>query len=142
VGTRVRFRLPVPDAASTRHRPVAADGARPPAGPARLAVGDEPDGVRLEISGELDLASAGAVGTGVLERLAALAPGTTAVLDLRPTTYLASAGVGLVLQACGAAEARGVRFTVLTARGSAPDRLLRLAGLADLVTPRSGDVGG
>jgi anti-anti-sigma factor len=95
--------------------------------------------VRLEILGELDLASAGPLNSAVHERLAALAPGTELVLDLRPTSYLASAGVHLALQARAEAAARGVHVTVLTAPGSAPARLLGLAGLEDITTPRSGE---
>jgi hypothetical protein len=53
------------------------------------------------------------------------------VLDLRPTNYLASAGVGMVLRARARAEDSGVPFRVETAAGSPPDRILRLAGLAD-----------
>jgi anti-anti-sigma factor len=143
-GTRVRFRIRVP-----RDHETSDDTARGPAPvgaapgePARLTVHDEPEGVRLAVAGELDLASAGPVGAAVRERLAVAPEGATVVLDLRPTTYLASAGVGLVLQAVDAAAARGVRLTVVVAPGSPPARLLALAGLEDIGTHRAGDAGG
>jgi anti-anti-sigma factor len=141
-GTTVRFRVPVADRPADEAGRAAPEVLGEPAGPARLAVYDEPGGVRLEIAGELDLASAGTLGTAVLERLAAVPPGAAAVLDLRPTTYLASAGVGLLLQAVDTAGERGVLLTVLVEPGSAPARLLVLAGLEDVATTRSGEPGG
>jgi anti-anti-sigma factor len=139
VGTTVRFRIPVP-----------ADGPAGPAlrdvaavrEPARLVVHDEPQGVRLDVVGELDLAAARQVGPAVQERLLVLPPGAAAALDLRSTSYLASAGVHLVLQALADARARDIDLVVLTAPGSAPARLLALAGLEDITTPRSGDARG
>jgi anti-anti-sigma factor len=143
-GTRVRFRIRVPEdddtsAEAVRGLPAAGDALGEPA---RLTVHDEPDGVRLAVVGELDLASAGPVGTAVRERLAVAPEGASVVLDLRPTTYLASAGVGLILQAVDAAAARGVRLTVAVTPGSPPARLLSLAGLEDIGAHRSGNSGG
>jgi PAS domain S-box-containing protein len=138
-GTTVRFTVPVPgDEAAA---PVVPETVPAPPEPARLAVHEEPGVVRLEVVGELDLASAGPIGIAVRERLAALASGAAVVLDLRPTSYLASAGVHLALSARAEAAAAGVGFTVLTAPGSAPARLLTLAGLEDMHTPRSGEPG-
>jgi anti-anti-sigma factor len=142
-GTRVRFRIRVPaddETGDSASGPVATGGE--PGEPARLTVHDEPDQVRLAIVGELDLASAGPVGAAVRERLALAPAGGTVVLDLRPTTYLASAGVGLILQAVDAAAAGDVRLTVVVAPGSPPARLLTLAGLDDIGAHRSGDSGG
>jgi anti-anti-sigma factor len=137
-GTTVRFRVPVPGDGPVRPvergLPVVRE-------PARLVVHDEPPTLRLEVVGELDLASAAPVAAGVQERLHALAPGAAVVLDLQPTSYLASAGVHLILQTVAEAADQGVQIEVLTAPGSAPARLLALAGLEDIGTPRSGDAG-
>jgi anti-anti-sigma factor len=69
------------------------------------------------------------VGAQLARRLAEVEPGVPVVLDLRTTSYLASAGVGVVLEARARAEARGVPFRVRTAPGSPPERILALTGL-------------
>jgi anti-anti-sigma factor len=135
-GTRVRFRF----------APVEVDDvspARPPAPaarvyddePARLDEEQDAGGVRLTISGELDLATAGPLGAEVLRRMRAAPAGAPIELDLRPTTYLASAGVGAVLEARAQAAAAGLPFSVRTTEGTAPHRILGLAGLTQLLNP-------
>ena len=84
------------------------------------------------VEGELDVGTAGAVGADLARRLADLAPGAPDVLDLRSTRYLASAGVGMVLQALARAGETGVSLRVQTQQGTPPARILTLAGLGEL----------
>jgi anti-anti-sigma factor len=140
-GTRIRFRFPA-----------AGDGADEPAGPparrsspgstgpvgsalddgaARLVEGREDGVVVLAVEGTIDVATVEPVDAELARRLRGLPAGTAVVLDLRPTSYLASAGVGMVLQARARAAELGVPLQVRTLPGSAPDRILGLAGLAD-----------
>jgi anti-anti-sigma factor len=134
-GTRVQFRFPPDgesDAAALRPiRPASPPSAGLDDGSARLVATEEAGGVRFAVEGELDVATAGPIGADLLRRLTALEAGTPVVLDLRPTSYLASAGVGMVLRVRARAEESGVPFRVQTAPGSPPERILRLAGLAD-----------
>jgi anti-anti-sigma factor len=87
-----------------------------------------PDGgTVLALTGELDLASSDALRD---ELLSAIGNGLGAAsVDLRGTTYLASAGVGLLLQAAAAAGAAGRSLRVVVRPGSAPARLLQVGGL-------------
>jgi anti-anti-sigma factor len=146
-GTCVRFRFPAGDGAddaAPAPAPEEAPGAFGAAGngPARLLEHDEDGPLRLSVLGELDLATSAALRDRLLRRIADLPAGGAAVVDLGPATYLASAGVGLLLEARAAAVDRGVDLRVRTRPGSAPERILLLAGLADefaeLPVPRSG----
>ncbi|TFV54046.1 STAS domain-containing protein, partial [Geodermatophilus sp. DF01-2] len=130
-GTTVRFRMPaaVPEPDALPQRGIlhpAGDG-----GAALLAVHDEPGGLRLEIHGEVDLATAGKVREQLLARLDQLPAGTVATLDLRPTGYLASAGVGMVLEALARAGEVGVELRVRSEQGTSPARILSLAGVGE-----------
>jgi anti-anti-sigma factor len=143
-GTRVRFRFPAETGDGNVRTPPAGPVVFPAeSGPARLVAIEESGGLRLVVEGELDIATVGPIREQVAHRLAELDPGVPAVLDLRPTSYLASAGVGLVLEARERATAAGVPFRVRTAAGSPPDRILTLAGLAggliEPATTRNGD---
>jgi anti-anti-sigma factor len=80
---------------------------------------------------ELDLASTGLLRDQVLARLARLPIGTRATLDLRRTTYLASAGVGMLLEALARAGEAGLELRVRTEQGTPPARILALAGLGE-----------
>jgi len=133
-GTTVRFRVPP--------RPRSTDGpdTMPLAAPvgtdtsgasAWLTVGSDPDGgIVLGVAGELDLSSADALRPELLGTIGGLDGGPTEVtVDLRGTTYLASAGVGLLLEAADRASSGGRSLQVLVRRGSAPARLLELGGL-------------
>ena len=97
---------------------------------ARLRVREVAGGERWEVLGEVDLASAGRLQTALLDRLAAVPTGTPVTLDLGRTSYLASAGVGTLLQVLTAARERQVPLAVRAAAGSAPARILALAGLS------------
>jgi anti-anti-sigma factor len=132
-GTTVRFRMApaVPGPAARLERAPAGDGGGGTAGDGgtSVTVHDEPGGPRLEVHGEVDLATAARVRRQVLARLEQLAPGSVATLDLRPTGYLASAGVGLVLEAVARARRAGVELRVLARPGTPPARILALAGV-------------
>jgi anti-anti-sigma regulatory factor len=131
-GTRVRFRFP-PDGGADSVVRTGRPAVSPPAGSgdgsARLVETRDADGARFAVEGDLDVATAGPIGADLLRRIAALDSGVPVVLDLRPTSYLASAGVGMVLRVRAGAEETGVPFRVLTAPGSPPERILELAGL-------------
>jgi anti-anti-sigma regulatory factor len=57
--------------------------------------------------------------------------GARVTLDLRRTTYLASAGVGMVLHALARAGEAGLELHVRTEQGTPPERILALAGLGE-----------
>jgi hypothetical protein len=69
----------------------------------------------------------------LLARLEQLPAGSVATLDLRPTGYLASAGVGLVMEAVARARRAGVDLCVQTQQGTPPARILALAGFGETV---------
>ncbi|MGY1770020.1 SpoIIE family protein phosphatase [Blastococcus sp. SYSU D00813] len=131
-GTEVRFRVAPPAPGGDAATAPAAPDAAPAEDEAALTVRPGPHGPLLELSGELDLLAVGRLGP---ELLAAVSrPSVEAVLDLRPVSYLASAGVGLLLEVAAAARAAGGRARVRVTAGSAPERVLRLSGLpADLL---------
>ena len=116
-GTTVRFRLGMPTGGAERDRaPVAA--AEPVAG-----------GPVVAVPGELDLATVEAVRAELFGRVAVLPEGGRMTLDLRPTTYLPSAGIGLLLEVLEHARARGVDLRILTEPTGLPARAFALAGL-------------
>ncbi|MGY1811003.1 SpoIIE family protein phosphatase [Blastococcus sp. SYSU D00669] len=129
-GTTVSFRI-LPRTAAGPAIPV--PRAVPTGGPDMLQVDVAADGGTIALAGELDLATAE---TATADLLAAV-DGRVGelVLDLREVTYLASAGVGLVLAAAGRARSGGGSLRVVVRAGSAPARILELAGLGELVAP-------
>jgi anti-anti-sigma factor len=139
-GTVVRFHVPAagiagaePDngshaALDEEARPVAVDGS-----PARIAVRDAADGgPDVVVSGELDLAAAEELRP---ELLAALVP-VGGTVDLRGVSYLASAGVGLLLEIVDRVRAVGGTLRVVVHPDSAPARVLRYSGLEDVLGAR------
>jgi anti-anti-sigma factor len=130
-GTTVRFRVPV--------RPGRSEGVTSPRRPATAPLGSAGgatlvrtgDGV-IRLAGELDLASAEVVGPQLLALVAAATPGRLDV-DLSGVTYLASAGVGLLLAAQAEARARDAVLRLVVEPGGAAARILELAGLAGLI---------
>jgi anti-anti-sigma factor len=89
-------------------------------------------GARVELAGELDLASAQEI-TATL--FVTLASGTgEATLDLRRITYLASAGIGLLLEAVERCRLAGRPLQVLVDPEGSPARILELAGLGALIS--------
>jgi anti-anti-sigma factor len=97
---------------------------------ARLATGQDDGVLRLTLSGDLDLAGTEALGPALLGHLAAAAPGSRVELDLRPTTYLASSGVALLLRARAEAAGGGLELALLTRPDGLVARVLQLSGLA------------
>ncbi|SFT91438.1 anti-anti-sigma factor [Geodermatophilus amargosae] len=127
-GTTVHFRF-VPAGPGPDEPVVRGDGARPDAGAARLTVDRGPGSVRLALSGELDLVAAPGLRAEALRALDEIPGGTRVLVDLEAVTYLASAGVGLLLELLRVASARSVVVRVRTREGSAPARVLALAGV-------------
>jgi anti-anti-sigma factor len=117
-GTTVRFRLGVPTSGPERDHAAAA-APRP----------DEPDGPVVAVPGELDLAKVEAVRAELFGQVAGLPDGGRLTLDLRPTTYLPSAGIGLLLEVLQHARARGIDLRILTDPAGLPARAFALAGL-------------
>jgi PAS domain S-box-containing protein len=116
-GTTVRFRLGVPADGPERDRAPAAASEPPPDGPVVVA------------PRELDLATVEAVRADLLGQVAVLPDGGRLTLDLRPTTYLPSAGIGLLLEVLEHARARGVDLRILAEPTGLPARAFALAGL-------------
>ncbi|MCU1668647.1 MAG: multi-sensor signal transduction histidine kinase [Blastococcus sp.] len=144
-GTTVAFRLAPGDAGPVRG--LRLRGAPPDASvegaavwaegtAARVVAHEEASGVRWEVTGELDLATAGSIHAALLAELDTLPAGAAADLDLGSTAYLASAGVGMVLQVLALAADRGVRLRLRAAPGTPSARVLALAGLGDAVAAR------
>jgi anti-anti-sigma factor len=129
-GTRIRFRVP----------PVSADTSGPAAdreapdrasGPVDPPAAGSP--VRLPIGGEVDLAVATALRAELLERIDSAPPASTIEIDLRATTYIASAGVALLVHLAERARGRGHRVVALVEPGSAAARVLALTGVDDVL---------
>jgi anti-anti-sigma factor len=133
-GTRIRFRVPplpadtvgaTPDReAPDREALDAASGPGDPPGPP--AAGDL---VRLPIAGEVDLATATALRAELVGRIGSAPPASTIEIDLRATTYLASAGVALLVHLADLARGRGHRVVTLVEPRSAAARVLALTGV-------------
>jgi anti-anti-sigma factor len=88
-------------------------------------------GTGVVLAGELDLATVEELTPGLF---AALGSGTgDATVDLRRVTYLASAGIGLLLETADRCRAADRRLRVLVDPSGAPARILELAGLGALV---------
>ena len=140
-GTEVRFTLPPSVPSPTpAGRPVGVTGAEVtvpvapvPPGPATLRIAggaDDAGAVTVEICGELDLAGVRGVGD---ELLACADAGESLTVDLRATTYLASAGVALLVEADRRVRAAGGRLRVLVAPGDVVRRALALSGVDGLL---------
>jgi anti-anti-sigma factor len=96
----------------------------------RLAVCDVPPESLVAVAGELDLASAPALG----DTLRRLDPGCELVtLDLRALTFMDVAGLHAVVEARSLARAAGRRLQTLPPRGEGA-RVLELTGTRDLVS--------
>jgi anti-anti-sigma factor len=92
-----------------------------------------PSGLRLEVTGELDLGTTAGVREALVTALEQLPPGATAELDLTSTSYLASAGVGMILQLVGETGERGIDLRLRSPEGSATARVFALTGLGGLL---------
>ncbi|WP_181784676.1 STAS domain-containing protein, partial [Pseudonocardia pini] len=94
-----------------------------------LHVVREADGLRVEVRGELDLASAGALRTQLIDLVGTVEPGALIRLDLDGVGYLASAGVGMLVDLVRHAADRGIRISLGARPGTAAARVLDLAQL-------------
>ena len=103
---------------------------------ARVVESREGPAVQLAVEGTLDIATVGTVTAALAGRLRELPRRTPVLLDLSSTSYLASAGVGMVLELRARAADLGLTLGVRTEPGSPPDRILALAGLADELRAR------
>ena len=131
-GTRVSFRVPVP-APQPVHR-------RVPAAPAgqveavRVEAHVDGGGTRVALLGDLDMVGSAAVRDALRARLDGGRGGAVTV-DLRGVGYLASAGVGLLLELRADLERRGTPVRLLVAAGSVPARVLAISGVPADTTP-------
>ncbi|MDQ1660880.1 MAG: hypothetical protein QOJ68_860 [Blastococcus sp.] len=106
--------------------------------PARVTSHEGPTGLRLEVAGELDLGSATVVRGALVSALQQLPRGAIAELDLTATTYLASAGVGMLLALLSETKERGIELRLRSAEGSATARVFALTGLGGLLEAAAG----
>ncbi|WP_214401624.1 SpoIIE family protein phosphatase [Pseudonocardia lacus] len=127
-GTTVAFTLgPPPLDRAGPAVPPPAPRAEPSA--ATLRVHREPGGLRLALHDGIDLATIGALREQLLHEVDTADPGTPLVLDLRATTYLPSAGIGLVLELLARARESGRALTLDHDTTGPVARALALAGL-------------
>jgi PAS domain S-box-containing protein len=132
-GTAVAFTVDPPPQDPTA---AAAPAPAPPAAeprPATLQVHREPDRLRLALHDGIDLATIDALREQLLHLVDTTDPRTPLVLDLRATTHLPSAGIGLVLEVLDRARASGRALTLEHDSTGPAARALALAGL---VPPR------
>ena len=87
---------------------------------------EDPDGMRVVLSGELDISSAAGVETRLLE-VERTAPDRL-FLDLRGVEFIDSTGLSMIINADGRARKQGRRLTIVSGDG-APRRILRTVGL-------------
>lgn len=93
----------------------------PPAPARPFSVRPEPAGygLRVTVTGELDIATAPQLRAAVAERPP---PGGLVVVDLSPVTFMDSTGLGVILRLHAALTAEGSRLAVVCPDG--PARLL------------------
>jgi anti-sigma B factor antagonist len=97
------------------------------------------EGVRLVLTGELDIAGVDALRRAVH---GVAGDGRRLVLDLRGLRFIDSTGLSMVLEAQRHVEARGGQLACLVADHGSVDRLLtmtRLCDVLDVVPVRPGD---
>jgi anti-anti-sigma factor len=135
-GTEVRFRVALSGSPAVHTGPAPAargtDRTPPRPGPATVRIsGDVEGGTRtVEVRGELDLAGVRAVGD---ELLASTDAGGTLTVDLRATTYLASAGVALLVEADRRVRSAGGKLRLRVAGGDVVRRALSVSGVDTLL---------
>jgi anti-anti-sigma factor len=130
-GTEVRFTLPPSDPPAPPVDPAPAARAMPAGpGPASLRIAHGGGAATVQVRGELDLAGVRGVGD---ELLACADAGGDLTVDLHATTYLASAGVALLVEADRRVRAAGGRLRVLVAPGDVVRRALTLSGVDELL---------
>ncbi|MDD7937080.1 SpoIIE family protein phosphatase [Actinomycetospora lutea] len=123
-GTRVAFRIEPGD---DEPGPATARGQEQeprPGTPASVAVHDDGGSRRIVLAGDLDLGGAAACHEALLGAVDGVG---SLEIDVRGVGHLASAGVGLVLEALQAARRRGGAVRLTAAPGSPAARVLALA---------------
>lgn len=99
-----------------------------PAG--QLTVEVSPDGHRIVLGGELDMATVGLV-SAALD--AAIAREANVVLDLAQLEFVDSTGIAAIVRANTALRARGCSLTLLVAPGGTVARVLDLTGVRGML---------
>jgi anti-sigma B factor antagonist len=90
----------------------------------------EPEAVRVALSGELDLSSA-LVFDDELKRIEDEQDPRVLVLDLRALKFMDSTGLRLILNANSRARKQGRKLAIVLGGGDAIRRILRLTGVLD-----------
>ncbi|MDX8050860.1 SpoIIE family protein phosphatase [Lentzea sp. BCCO 10_0798] len=102
-----------------------------------LAAQEAPDGTQvLRLTGDLDTHTSGGLRAPLLAHLGARPQGLVDI-DLTRLGYLSSSGVALLLEAADAVRRAGRTISVTCLPGSAPDRILTLSGLRDVLAVSS-----
>jgi len=130
-GTVVRFRMPPPAPAHRATPKATAGGALDSPDTSTTAQDDPADPWVLAVRGDLDLEGTAAVRARLLGRVAGQGP---VVVDLCGVGYVSSAGVGLLAEADAVARAHRCALSLRVASASPAARVLRLTGLADVLT--------
>jgi anti-anti-sigma factor len=119
--------VPVPPPAVVVRRSPASAPAAPPDAPVRVEPRPDGSGTRVAVVGDLDMVGSAAV-RDALHDLGG--DGGEVTLDLGEVGYLASAGVGMLLELRADLQRRGSRVRFAVRRGSVPARVLALTGVA------------
>lgn len=91
-----------------------------------------PGVVRVYVVGEIDLATAGQLRTGLSAVIATAEPGTEIRVDLELVTFLDAMGIGVLVRSCHAARDAGLDFAVHNPRGIVA-RVIELLGVVELL---------
>lgn len=102
-------------------------GQAAPDGGLRIDVASSPEGSRVELAGDLDLAGVAAADAAIRDAMAR--PGDVTI-DLSRLEFIGSEGIRLVLLACERAEADGHALRVVAGDGAA-GRLIGILGLVE-----------
>ncbi|GAC1319058.1 MAG: hypothetical protein NVSMB25_09300 [Thermoleophilaceae bacterium] len=86
------------------------------------------DGIRVALSGELDISSAADVENRLLD--VERGQPSRIYLDLREVSFIDSTGLSMIINADGRARKAGRRLTIVSGDGT-PRRILRTVGLED-----------
>jgi anti-anti-sigma factor len=126
-GTVVRFRVPVPVPVVVVRR---SPGVPPPPRdePVRVEARADGSGTRVALVGDLDVVGSAAVREALRARVGD-APDGEVTVDLRDVGYLASAGVGLLLELRSDLQRLGTRVSFVVQPGSVPARVLAISGV-------------
>jgi anti-anti-sigma factor len=85
----------------------------------------------LRVTGDLDTCTANELRAPLPAHIVRQGDRRPVDLDLTAPGYLSSSGIALLLEAAYLAQRTGRAFGVTSLSGSAPDRILTLAGLGD-----------